>query len=318
MNLKNLTDLELHNSLKNKASAERAILVDVVSHIHEADRRRLYMQYNYPNLFEYLVKEMNFHGGSAQRRIDAARLLGDVPEIRSDIASGALNLMQLSAVSQGIKQKVREGGSIRGDIIQQKRELVALVKGQSLSEAQKTIAQTLDIEIKMHEKKSCQKDGSMRVELTLTAEQVMKMNKAKDLLSHTHPHATVADLLDIGLSEIIKKKDPTLKGVRSGSGQAKVKGDATKDASSQNISTTTVEVTTGNLEVIDSEKALAKTPSVRKPIPAQTKRMVFQKHQGCQWSERGRKCGSTFQSQIDHIVPVRAGGGNDLSNLQIL
>lgn len=288
MNLKNLTDLELHNSLKNKACAERAILVDVVSHIHEADRRRLYIKFNHPSLFDYLVKEMNYHGGSAQRRIDAARLLGDVPEIREDIASGALNLMQLSAVSQGFKQKMREGGSKAADLSAQKRELVSLVKGQSLADAQRTIAQTLDIEIKAHEKRVCQKDGSMRVEFTLTADQVKKLQKAKDFLSHSNPHATIADILELGLNEIIQKRDPTLKGMHL-----------------KNISTTTVEVN-GIL------------PNVRHPISAYTKRIVFERNMGCQWRDGEKICGSTFQSQIDHIIPVRAGGGNEPNNLQVL
>lgn len=308
MNLKSLTDSELHNSLKNKAAGERAILVDVVSHIHEADRRRLYIQYNYPSLFEYLVGEMKYQGGSAQRRIDAARLLGAVPSIRHDIESGALGLMQLSVVSQGIKQKIKEGGPI-SNLIENKRELLELVKGQSLPEAQKAIARKLDIEIKSQEKKVVQKDGSVRVEMTLTPEQAEKFRKVRDLISHTHPGATIADVFAIGLDELIKRKDHTLKGNRVKS-FAKSKAVRRKvneaAASAQNISTTTVEVSAQS------------RPYERKTIPANVKRLVFQKFQQCQWSDRGKICGSTFQSQIDHIVPVRSGGRNEPENLQVL
>ncbi len=55
-------------------------------------------------------------------------------------------------------------------------------------------------------------------------------------------------------------------------------------------------------------------------IPAETNRAVHCRDKCCQWVDpvTGRKCGSTFQLQIDHRQPIWAGGTDDISNLQIL
>lgn len=299
-NLQRLNDIELHESLKNKTLEERAILADVIAHIHEADRRRLYLKYNYTSLFDYLVKEMNYHGGSAQRRIDAARLLGAVPEIRSDIASGALNLTQLTAVAQGIKQKLKTESNredlpaLKQNLIFQRRELLEKVKNQKLPQVQKIIAETLDIEVKTQERKTVQQDGSMRVELTLNAEQVVLLEKVKNLISHTYPNATIVDVLVLGLKEIERKKDPLLKGLK--------KVTATKSSDAVQPVTTSVVV------------------KMRKPISSAIKRELFEKHQCCQWRNQksNQICGSTFQLQTDHVLPLWAGGGNEPENLQVL
>jgi hypothetical protein len=312
VNLSCLNDLELHEGLKKKTSEERSILVDVISHIHEADRRRLYLKYNYTSLFDYLVNEMNYHGGSAQRRIDAARLLGEVPEIRPDVASGALNLTQLTAVAQGIKQKLKTESrtdglpALKQNLMLQRRDLLDRVKNQKLPQVQKIVAETLDIEVKVQERKTMQRDGSLRVELTLTAEQVLLLNKVKSLISHTHSNPSVADLLTIGLNELISKKDPVLKGFR--------KNKAIKVADS---------LAAGNsIETDDSSQSTTTSVVVkmRKPIPTATKRKIFEKHRCCQWRNKqgDTVCGSTFQLQLDHIRPVWAGGDNETENLQVL
>jgi hypothetical protein len=50
-----------------------------------------------------------------------------------------------------------------------------------------------------------------------------------------------------------------------------------------------------------------------------TKRAVFQRdHDGCQWQTDGKKCGSRFQLELDHIQPIWAGGTSEIENLRIL
>src|SRR5690606_13044895 len=52
----------------------------------------------YPSLHEFLVKELQYSDGAAHRRISAMRLVGDVPEAKESIASGALPLTTASQV----------------------------------------------------------------------------------------------------------------------------------------------------------------------------------------------------------------------------
>ena len=59
----------------------------------------------------------------------------------------------------------------------------------------------------------------------------------------------------------------------------------------------------------------------RKGIPISVKRIVWTRDQGqCQHFIRstGKKCGSPYLLEIDHIKRVRHGGDNDPNNLRLL
>ena len=60
-------------------------------------------------------------------------------------------------------------------------------------------------------------------------------------------------------------------------------------------------------------------PAKRKPIPAAVRREVWKRDGGqCAWrSEDGRRCGSTWKLELDHIVPAALGGASTVENLRV-
>ncbi|MBC7465351.1 MAG: HNH endonuclease [Bdellovibrio sp.] len=71
---KKLSNTELDQTLKQAVRKERQLLSEILLHMVEVDRRKLFLTLAYPNLFDYLTKHIGYSAGSAQRRIDAARL----------------------------------------------------------------------------------------------------------------------------------------------------------------------------------------------------------------------------------------------------
>ncbi|MFZ4403157.1 MAG: hypothetical protein ACOYOK_03565, partial [Pseudobdellovibrionaceae bacterium] len=99
MPLQNLPSEVLHNKLMELTSRERKLTTHILWHLAEVDRRKLYLQMAYPSFFEYLVRGLGYAPASAQRRIDAARLLAQLPQNESQqvaekIEAGDLNLTQ--------------------------------------------------------------------------------------------------------------------------------------------------------------------------------------------------------------------------------
>src|SRR5687768_287068 len=91
----------LHQLIKVSAEKERRATLDVLHQLREVERRLLYAEYGYPSLFEYVVKELKYSEGAAQRRISAMRLLRSIPEtekgeIEKKISAGALSLSTMS------------------------------------------------------------------------------------------------------------------------------------------------------------------------------------------------------------------------------
>ena len=60
-------------------------------------------------------------------------------------------------------------------------------------------------------------------------------------------------------------------------------------------------------------------PAARDTIPAEVKRQVWERDQGrCAWiGPDGRRCGSTFMLEFDHIEPAALGGASTVDNVRV-
>lgn len=293
--LRKLPSEKIDAGLRQETSSERELLSKIVCYIYEVDRRKLYLRYNCTSLFEYLTKEMKYSAGSAQRRLDAARLLGDAPEVVESLACGELTLSQVSIVAHGLKQAKREA-STNGvqftSTVEVKRELLAKVKSQPTAQAQQIVAKALNLEIKSFEKKVVQRDESLRLEITLSKEETELLNEVKDLFSHSHPGASYKEVLVASLKDVKKRKGsaPKLSVKKLEPKVVEVKGPASVKASAE----------------------------IKLSI-AEVRRSVFRNDKSCRWEfANGQKCRSTFQLQIDHKKSQWLGGSGERENLQLL
>ena len=116
MSPKNLSDPELLRQTQNLVQKERALLSEILHHLKEVERRKLYSDLGYGSLFEYCLRELKYSEGQAGRRIQAMKLLRDLPlseqqEVEKKIESGALNLSHICQAQSFFTQvsKVAEG-----------------------------------------------------------------------------------------------------------------------------------------------------------------------------------------------------------------
>ncbi|MBX3017516.1 MAG: DUF222 domain-containing protein, partial [Bdellovibrionaceae bacterium] len=139
MNLANLTDVNLLARFEKLVRTERKITHLVLECILEIDHRKLYLDQAYPNLFEYLTQAHGYSAGSAQRRISAARLLGEIPEVALKIEEGRINLSQIALAAQTIKAaEKRFAVKMEGEA---KLELLEKLETKNFSETQRILSQ---------------------------------------------------------------------------------------------------------------------------------------------------------------------------------
>ncbi|MEZ4754819.1 MAG: hypothetical protein R3A13_11030 [Bdellovibrionota bacterium] len=103
MNLQNLTDTELLTRTKTLAADERNAFVDLLIHLVEVDRRKLYLESGYSSMFDYLVKALLFSESGATRRIKALRALAIQPKAEDLLRDGSLSVSALCAASAALK-----------------------------------------------------------------------------------------------------------------------------------------------------------------------------------------------------------------------
>lgn len=98
LEIQSLSADELMQSLQQAAKSERAFSIQVLWHLVEVGRRGLALQAGYDSLFTYCVKVLNYDPGSAHRRVKAAKLWREHPEVERDLESGDLTLSSAAAL----------------------------------------------------------------------------------------------------------------------------------------------------------------------------------------------------------------------------
>ncbi len=284
-----LSNDQLISSFKSLKEREDAVLVEVLEHILEFERRRLYLSLGYTSLFGYLTQGLGYSENESYRRVESSRLMAGMPEIKDDIAKGRLTLTNMTEVRTAIKAKYKSTGQSVSKA--ERRRLVTSVLDCSKKEAQKKIANAIpEIADSFQEKRRELGDGSLELTVLLRPPQRSRLERARDLLAHKGPMQNTAETID-RLSEFYLKKkdltqgfDPSIESVR----QAEQQELLSKDSQS--------------------------------PIPAAIRRAVFKRDQGrCQFAlPFGRICGSTYRVEIDHIQARSAGGKSVLENLRCL
>ena len=118
MNLTSLKNDSLILNLKNLVSEERKILSTIIDYLHEVNTRKLHLQMAYPTLFEFCVKELGYSASAAYRRIEAMKLIKNLPiadqtQIKKKIELGSLNLTHLTAAQNFFKTEYRRNTKMK-------------------------------------------------------------------------------------------------------------------------------------------------------------------------------------------------------------
>ncbi|WP_374079163.1 HNH endonuclease [Bdellovibrio bacteriovorus] len=302
--LRRLSNQELEIGLKDLVQKERRLLHVILEHIKEIDSRKLYLERAYSSLYDYLIKEFGYSGSAAMRRIEATRLLNEVPSMAQKIQEGSLNLSQIGELSRSIKEKEKTTGERVSAL--QKNELVAKIESKTTLETQRELAAALDLPVKEFEKQKMQKDESLRLEITLSREQYQKLLQCKDLAAHlleqNHLDSSWASLFEVLADQYLQKRT----GISSKTlTPCRTTADVESDNNAKNDKNKNKENNINNFN---------------KTLTPKTRQMILKRDTCCQYRDpkTGRQCQSTYALQADHKTSRWSGGTHEPQNLQSL
>lgn len=215
-----LSSSELLARTKTLVLEERRATVALIEHLEEIQTRLLYAELGYSSLWEFATRELGLSEGAAQRRIQAMRLVRDVPEAKEKIESGLLSLSNAAKV-QSFRQAEKKQG--------RKPDPIALIKQvESLSqkECEKVLYQISPESLPAERERIVSAEGAREIKLIVSAQLYEKLERLKGLLAHSMTRsnqgatlgsslvASYADLLeymaDQSLRVIEKKKGISL------------------------------------------------------------------------------------------------------------
>ncbi len=333
MNLKHLNDQELLTSTEKAVKIEREALTVVLHHLKEVERRRLFSALKCTSLFDYAVKKLGYSEREAYARIGAMKLLNELPEIEEKIHSGSVSLTNISLARTLFNQEQKISQTYNRE---DKLKLIQKLENKSTREAERIVfaASSLPTLIKPDRSKTISNE---HVEFNFTGSEALqtKINKLKNLLAHSNPHISMAELInklcDLGL----EKWDPITKNqkknrlcrenstlLKSDSPSCKANSTLLRNDSSPLQANSTTLRSNSPLSQRKAESLIntplltaRKKPRVNKlrSISAATKRAIWLRDQG-----RCQNCGSSHAIEYDHIRPVGLDGDSTEQNLRLL
>jgi hypothetical protein len=224
-----LSDADLLDRMPPLVLAERGAAADVLEHLVEIDRRRLYLAQACGSLNAY-CERLGYSEDEAFKRVRVARAAHSVPRVLDELRSGSIHLTGLFVLAPHLNEENADA-------------LFAEARGKSRSEIELTLARWFpkpDVPPKVVPLGEAGAGGASRpatgpsgpseqprrpgtvgserprveplsperyrIEFTASAEFYTKLEKAKQLLSHALPSGDLEQLFERALDELINRE----------------------------------------------------------------------------------------------------------------
>jgi len=120
--LSNISNVELINRLKTLVKQEQQLTLNILPHLIEVERRKLYLGLGFRSLYDYCTRELKYSESGAMRRIYAARAIEKCPTAMEYLVKGLVTLSTLSLTWKYVTPELLDRISSKS-----KREVEAIV-----------------------------------------------------------------------------------------------------------------------------------------------------------------------------------------------
>jgi 5-methylcytosine-specific restriction endonuclease McrA len=313
-----LSDSELVARLPALVKAERHALLDVIEHLVEVERRRLYLTQAVSSLYRYCIQRLGYAEDAALKRHRVARLALRLPQVLEELRAGTMHLTGLFLLATHLTEDNAATllGEARGKSRRQIEELIAHRFPRpdvpsSLEPLSPEVSGPVGTELLLLGGASpsrpgsppvtCSKTGELararleplsptrlRVEFTARAELYEKLEKARELLSHALPSGDLGGLFERALDALIEQETRKRFGAET-------------------------------REVSKPRKPRKLKPGSRH-VPVKIERKVWKRDKSqCTFVDReGRRCAERRFLTLEHRTPFALGGPSTFENLCLL
>lgn len=286
MNLFQINDTDLLIQIKSFVQSERDLIVKILHHLREIERRRLFSDLGYKSLFDYAVGELKYSEGQAGRRIQAMRLLKELPELETKIATGVLSLSNLQQ-AQSFFREAQAAEPRRIVTPTEKFDVLAKLENKSVREAQKELLKINPTQALPKEKERVVTETSSEVRFLMSDKLKAKLEGVRSLLGAKGAMMSYAELFDV-------MSDISLAALESKQFGKKRTQEMPKDKALDAAS---------KVNTNDDSRYISKA----------LKHQIWQRDKGA-----CKNCGSQRNLNYDHIKPIALGGPTTFENLRLL
>lgn len=196
MNLKLLSKDQLVQNLKNLVSDERRITTEILHYLKEVEAQRIFDELGYKSMYYFIKDHLGYSEGQAYRRLNALKVLKEIPEVSKKIESGEL-LVSVIADAQNVFKDANL-------TLDEKKAVLEKLENKSTREAEKEL---FKIKPPVKAKETIKRIGfeEFEVKIIITEELKAKLDELNAFYSHKNPNQKYQDLLKLLIEEKYKE-----------------------------------------------------------------------------------------------------------------
>ncbi len=304
---------KLDHQLRVLVKTERKITLEILMVIQTFDITRSYLELGYSSLFDYLTRGIGYSEGAAQRRISSARLLKQVPEIKSEIQSGKINLTQVALAQVAINSQ--EKSDKKKISVEKKSEILMSLKSKTSFETKKLLQSELPSYDPTPKTLVNPKQETVSVTLSFTQDQWTQVQELLAMNSHKVPDQKIESLL-LRLAAQERKR----RAVQVIAKDTAQPNPPTEEAVLKDVKSNQTQSPPLRRSPPIERPSAGKRSRQRKYISVSVKREIFAKAQNqCQFISpmTGLRCRSQHFLQTEHKIAVMLGGSDEIQNLRV-
>lgn len=200
MNLKHLADKTLISETQRLVREECEVTSLILHHFKEIEARKLFSDLGYPSMMTYAIKELSYSEGSAIRRLNASRLLKDLPELEEKINDGTLSLTNLSQAAGFFKKE---------EIVEpeKKKKILKKLENKTKREGEKVLFDLGTKKVLPEEGVKVVSKDYQQIKVNVSDEVFKKINDVRDLLGqHNLDEPFFKSMAEEALQNITRKR----------------------------------------------------------------------------------------------------------------
>jgi len=340
---------KLHDKALAAVARMKAAEIELLQVLDEVEGHKAYLRYGYNSLYQYAVKALGLSEGVAYNFINVGRKAREIPELKKEIATGALSVSKARKItsvltSENSSKWIELAKSASQHQVE--REVSLANPGESGRGRMSYVPPQNEIAEKVVIKNPSEpRVARVQLEVGISEKLMIKIRRAQGVLGQKlRRGATLEQTLEAMVEVYLSRHDPTERAKRqliSGKlGTSAENSGAPQAAEGPEVTRTTrasqspqTENTTAKLRFAKktSSSQFSRTAAEmgasksggrvgRRSLPSATKHRVLLKFQSrCSHVDRrGERCQETKFLEIHHLRPLREGGDDRLENLTLL
>ncbi|MBC7387180.1 MAG: HNH endonuclease [Cryobacterium sp.] len=292
---------KLHEQTFAAAKREKTATLDLLNFLLQVEDRRTFAVVGYDSMFTYVRDGLGYSSAQASERVAAMRLLRKVPEVADGLKDGSQTLTSVAKIASHVR---------RENLDRHAATSLVLETGNQTTEAlEKHLLGIALVEPPRMERAKIISTELTRLTIDVEEEFMALVTRIRELRGN--PTLPLSEVFRHAMKEEIRKRKPKA--------QRDLKAKQAKEVANKTIAANEVQPSELGLKRSGSSGAELSAPKRSRYISVRDRAATHSRANGaCEFvhPETGRRCGSRFGLQMEHVIPFAKGGANTAENLK--